>query len=166
MDKLIAWLPENIPPTDETTIVHGDFRLDNMVFHPTEPRILAVLDWELSTLGHPLADFSYHCMSWHIPPGKFRGIAGLTSPRSASRASASTSTCTASAPAARASTPSVLGFLPRLQPVPHRRHLQGIAKRVLDGTAASEQAREAGARAPPLAELGWSQVESILKRAS
>src|SRR6185503_6035018 len=77
MNKLIAWLPNNIPPGDDTSIVHGDFRLDNMIFHPTEPRILAVLDWELSTLGHPFADFSYHCMSWHIEPGQFRGIAGL-----------------------------------------------------------------------------------------
>jgi aminoglycoside phosphotransferase (APT) family kinase protein len=77
MDELIAWLPQHIPPGDDTAIVHGDYRLDNMIFHPTEPRILAVLDWELSTLGHPAADFSYHCMSWHIPPGQFRGIAGL-----------------------------------------------------------------------------------------
>ena len=80
MDRLIDWLPKNIPAGDETTIVHGDYRLDNMVFHPTEPRILAVLDWELSTLGHPLADFAYHCMSWHIPPGevpRHRGPADL-----------------------------------------------------------------------------------------
>jgi len=77
MDRLIEWLPRHIPPGDDTSIVHGDYRLDNMIFHPTEPRILAVLDWELSTLGHPAADFSYHCMSWHIPPGRFRGIAGL-----------------------------------------------------------------------------------------
>src|SRR5438046_4779094 len=62
MDALIAWLPENIPAGDETTVVHGDYRMDNLIFHPHEPRILAVLDWELSTLGHPLADFSYHCM--------------------------------------------------------------------------------------------------------
>src|SRR5438270_7818389 len=78
MDRLIAWLPENIPAGDETTVVHGDYRMDNLIFHPTEPRIIAVLDWELSTLGHPLADFSYHCMAWHIPHGPgARGIAGL-----------------------------------------------------------------------------------------
>ena len=75
--NLIAWLPDNIPAGDETAIVHGDYRMDNLIFHPTEPRILAILDWELSTLGHPLADFSYHCMSWRIPPGQFRGIGGL-----------------------------------------------------------------------------------------
>ena len=60
MDRLIEWLPRNIPPGEITAIVHGDYRLDNMIFHPTEPRVLAVLDWELSTLGHPMADFSYH----------------------------------------------------------------------------------------------------------
>jgi aminoglycoside phosphotransferase (APT) family kinase protein len=74
-------LPSNTPSSakDESlvSIVHGDFRLDNMMFHPTEPKVLAVLDWELSTLGHPLADFSYHCMAWHIKPGSFRGIGGL-----------------------------------------------------------------------------------------
>ena len=81
MDQLMAWLPANIcrrAARDESmvSIVHGDYRLDNLMFHPTEPRVLAVLDWELSTLGHPLADFSYHCMAWHIPPGSFRGIGG------------------------------------------------------------------------------------------
>ncbi len=81
MDRLMDWLPQHIPAMarDEslTSIVHGDYRLDNLMFHPTEPRVLAILDWELSTLGHPLADFSYHCMAWHIPPGAFRGIGGL-----------------------------------------------------------------------------------------
>ena len=76
MDRLIEWLPQNIPPGDETALVHGDYRLDNLIFHPSEPRILAVLDWELSTLGHPLADFSYHCMMWQLPPGTFRGFGG------------------------------------------------------------------------------------------
>src|SRR5947207_13046786 len=77
MNSLIAWLPKNIPPETGTTVVHGDFRLDNTIFHPGEPRILAVLDWELSTLGEPLADFAYHCMSSHTPPWQFRGIGGL-----------------------------------------------------------------------------------------
>jgi aminoglycoside phosphotransferase (APT) family kinase protein len=69
MEQLIEWLPNNIPPGDKTTIVHGDYRLDNMVLHPTEPRVIAVLDWELCTLGDPLADFSYHLMNWVMPPG-------------------------------------------------------------------------------------------------
>lgn len=76
MDALVAWLPKAIPAGDETTIVHGDFRCDNMIFHPTEPRILAVLDWELSTLGHPLADFAYHAMMYRMPPDIVAGLGG------------------------------------------------------------------------------------------
>ena len=67
MEKLIDWLPKNLPKNEDTTIVHGDYRLDNMVLHPTEPKVIAVLDWELSTLGDPLADFSYHLMNWVMP---------------------------------------------------------------------------------------------------
>jgi aminoglycoside phosphotransferase (APT) family kinase protein len=81
MDKLIDWLPRNIPATARdasmVSVVHGDYRLDNLIFDATEPRVRAVLDWELSTIGHPFADFSYHCMAWHIQPGQFRGIGGL-----------------------------------------------------------------------------------------
>ena len=82
MNKLIEWLPKHIPrgspeASERASIVHGDYRLDNLIFHPTEPRVLAVLDWELSTLGDPLADFAYHCMAWHVDPSQFRGIAGL-----------------------------------------------------------------------------------------
>ena len=77
MENLIKWVPENIPESEETSVVHGDYRLDNTIFHPQEPKILAVLDWELSTLGHPLADFAYHCMTWRLVPGEFRGIGGL-----------------------------------------------------------------------------------------
>lgn len=80
MDALIEWLPGNIPAGDETAIVHGDFRCDNMLFHPTEPRVVAVLDWELSTLGHPLADFCYHLMVYRMPPGFSTGLAGLGLP--------------------------------------------------------------------------------------
>ena len=76
MDRLIEWLPVNIPQGDATAIVHGDFRLDNMIFHSTEPRILAVLDWELSTLGHPMADFAYHMMTWRLSGDEFRGLRG------------------------------------------------------------------------------------------
>jgi aminoglycoside phosphotransferase (APT) family kinase protein len=74
MDRLMAWLPEHVPAGDEACLVHGDFRLDNMIFHPREPRVLAVLDWELSTLGHPLADLAYNCMPYQAP---FRGAPAL-----------------------------------------------------------------------------------------
>jgi aminoglycoside phosphotransferase (APT) family kinase protein len=77
MDALVEWLPGAIPPGDETTIVHGDFRCDNMIFHPTEPRVVAVLDWELSTLGHPLADFAYHAMMYQMPGNIVAGLAGV-----------------------------------------------------------------------------------------
>ncbi len=76
MDRLIEWLPTKIPEGEETRIVHGDFRCDNMIFHPTEPRILAVLDWELSTLGDPLADFAYHAMMYRMPPDIVAGLGG------------------------------------------------------------------------------------------
>ena len=79
MQRLIAWLPAQVPTQDDepVTLVHGDFRLDNLVFERGEPRLRAVLDWELSTLGHPLADFAYHVMSWHIAPGFLAGLGGL-----------------------------------------------------------------------------------------
>lgn len=77
MDMLVEWLPENIPSGDESSIVHGDFRIDNMIWHATEPKILAVLDWELSTLGHPLADFAYHLLMYALPPHIIGGIKGL-----------------------------------------------------------------------------------------
>jgi aminoglycoside phosphotransferase (APT) family kinase protein len=77
VDRLIEWLPANIPPGDETAIVHGDYRLENMIFHPTEPRVLAVLDWELSTLGHPLADLAYNCMTYYMTYGGMRCLRGV-----------------------------------------------------------------------------------------
>src|SRR3546814_11246142 len=76
MDRLLDWLPANMSASEETSIVHGDFRIDNMIFHPTEPHVIALLDWELSTLGHPLADFTYHTMMYHMPPHIVAGLAG------------------------------------------------------------------------------------------
>ncbi|MCX7892972.1 MAG: phosphotransferase [Burkholderiales bacterium] len=162
MDNLIAWLPQNIPPGDETSIVHGDYRLDNLVFHPTEPRILAILDWELSTLGHPLADFAYHCMSWHIPPGTFRGIAGLDLAALGipSEAEYVAAYCRRTG---RESIPHWDFYIAynmfRLAGI-----LQGIMKRALDGTASSQQALETGRRTRPMAEMGWTIVEERILR--
>jgi aminoglycoside phosphotransferase (APT) family kinase protein len=154
MDKLIEWLPQHIPPGDDTAIVHGDYRLDNMIFHPTEPRILAVLDWELSTLGHPAADFSYHCLSWQIPPGKFRGIAGLDLPAlgipSQDEYIAAYSRRTGRT-IRREDFDFYLAYnLFRLAGI-----MQGIMKRYVDGTAASSQALENGKAARPMAEMAW-----------
>jgi aminoglycoside phosphotransferase (APT) family kinase protein len=154
MDNLIAWLPNNIPPGDETSIVHGDYRLDNMIFHPTEPRILALLDWELSTLGHPLADFSYHCMSWHIPPGQFRGIGGLDYKALGipSEAEYIARYCERTGKTIRQQD---FGFYLAYNMFRLAGILQGIMKRYVDGTASSEQALKAGKSARPLAEMGW-----------
>jgi aminoglycoside phosphotransferase (APT) family kinase protein len=77
MDHLMAWLPANMPDDSETTIVHGDFRLENLIVHPTEPKVIAVLDWELSTLGHPLSDLAYNCLPYHWPQESFGDMRGL-----------------------------------------------------------------------------------------
>ncbi|MEW6693360.1 putative aminoglycoside phosphotransferase [Tepidimonas thermarum] len=161
MDALMAWLPAHLPPQarDESlvSIVHGDYRLDNLMFHPHEPRIVAVLDWELSTLGHPLADFSYHCMSWHIAPGAFRGIAGLdlaalgipSEDEYIERYCEQTGF--ADPQALRRDWPFYLAYNAfRLAAI-----LQGIAKRVELGIASSAQARQSAAGARPLAQLAW-----------
>jgi len=166
MNNLIAWLPKNIPPETATTVVHGDFRLDNAIYHPSEPKILAVLDWELSTLGDPLADFAYHCMSWHIPPGQFRGIGGLDLQSlgipSEQEYVASYCKRTGRSGIDQSHWDFYLAYnLFRIAAI-----LQGILKRVVEGTAASAHAGDAGSRAHAMAELGWKQVEKILRRAA
>jgi aminoglycoside phosphotransferase (APT) family kinase protein len=166
MDNLIAWLPENIPPETGTSVVHGDFRLDNDIFHPAEPRILAVLDWELSTLGDPLADFAYHCMSWHIPPGQFRGIAGLDLPSLGIPTETQYVARYCDRTGRGAIDPSHWDFYLAYNLFRIAAILQGIMKRVVDGTAASAHARDAGQRARPMAELGWRQAQKILRRAA
>lgn len=161
MDRLIDWLPQRLPAgaRDErqVAVVHGDFRLDNLVFAPDAPRVVAVLDWELSTLGHPLADFSYHCMAWHIPPGMFRGLGGLDLAALGIPSEADylrrycERTGRADAQALMADWTFYLAYnLFRLASI-----TQGIAKRVVDGTASSAQAKATGAATRPLAELAW-----------
>ena len=166
MDNLIGWLPKNIPPEAGTTVVHGDFRLDNTIFHPTEARILAVLDWELSTLGDPLADFAYHCMSWHIPPDKFRGMGGLPIEELGIPSEASYVKRYCERTRRAAIDPLVWDFYLAYNLFRIAAICQGIAKRVLDGTAASQHAQEAATKTVPLAQLGWQQAEKILRRAA
>jgi aminoglycoside phosphotransferase (APT) family kinase protein len=161
MDKLMAWLPANMPASakDESkvSIVHGDYRLDNLMFHPTEPRVLAVLDWELSTLGHPLADFSYQCMGWHIPPGTFRGIGGvdIASLGIPSESEYIHRYCNRSGLTTPADLKADWNFYLAYNMFRMAAILQGIAKRVEAGTASSEQAKINGAGARPMAELAW-----------
>ena len=162
MDNLIEWLPKNIPPGDETAIVHGDYRLDNMSFHPTEPRVLAVLDWELSTLGHPMADFSYHMMTWHLSPTEFRGLLGHDLKTLGIPTEEEYLEMYLWQTGSDAATSSEWGFYMAYNMFRMAGILQGIMGRVVAGNAASAQALEAGKRARPMAELGWKQVEKIL----
>ncbi|MGH8679524.1 MAG: phosphotransferase [Burkholderiales bacterium] len=161
MENLIEWLPKSIPPGDETTIVHGDYRMDNVIFHATEPRILAVLDWELSTLGHPLADLAYHCMAWRLTPGEFRGIGGvdLAALGIPSEQEYVAMYCERTARSGIENWDFYMAYnMFRLAGI-----LQGIMGRVKDGTAASAYAAEQGKRARLMAEAGWRQVEKILR---
>ena len=163
-ENLMLWLPKNIPPGDETSIVHGDYRLDNLIFHPGEARIVAVLDWELSTLGHPLADFSYHYMTCHIPAGVFRGLAGAKIAQLGIPAETEYVAAYCKATGRSAIDPTHWDFCMAYNLFRLGAILQGIAGRVKDGTAASAQAKAMGEAAGPLAELGWKQVERILSR--
>jgi aminoglycoside phosphotransferase (APT) family kinase protein len=153
MDALIEWLPAHVPPGDETAVVHGDFRLDNLIFHPVEPRVLAVIDWELSTLGHPLADFSYLCMGWHIPPGAFRGIAGLDLDALGIPAEQSfvDRYCERTGRGRIEHWNFYLAYnLFRIAAI-----LQGVYKRATQGLASADNALAAGAKARALAQIGW-----------
>ncbi|BEU96793.1 phosphotransferase [Acidovorax sp. DW039] len=162
MDRLMEWLPAHMPASarDETqvSIVHGDFRLDNLMFHPTEARVIAVLDWELSTLGHPLADFSYHCMSWHIPASLGRGIAGqdLAALGIPDEDSYIRSYCERTGIATPDALRADWNFYMAYNMFRIAAILQGIAKRVEAGTASSAQAKASGETARPMAQLAWS----------
>jgi aminoglycoside phosphotransferase (APT) family kinase protein len=159
MERLIEWLPAHVPAADETSLVHGDYRIDNVIFHPTEPRILGVLDWELSTLGHPLADFAYHCMTWRVTPDEFRGIKGhdldaLGIPQEAPYVEAYRRRT------GRESLPDWDYYLAfnmfRMSAI-----LQGILARARQGNATSAQAEATGRLARPMAEAGWRQISAL-----
>jgi len=157
MDRLMAWLPENLPPENPPRVVHGDFRLDNMILHETEPKVLAVLDWELSTLGDPVADFTYHCMQWHMPDtGSGAGTGSLVH---MDLASLGIPTIDAYIEAYERRTGLTVGqhldfyfaynFF-RLGAI-----LQGIVGRVRDGTAANENAAAMASLIHPLSDKAW-----------
>ena len=157
MEQLIEWLPAHIPPAGPPRLVHGDYRLDNMILHASEPRVLAVLDWELSTLGDPLADFTYHCMQWHMPHSdsgagtgslvgfdlKALGIPSLSDYVDAYVAR------TGLDPRPYLAVYSAYNFF-RLAAI-----LQGIVGRVRDGTATNENAPARAQMVRPLAVTAW-----------
>ncbi len=159
MDRLIEWLPAHVPEGEETRIVHGDYRLDNVIFHPSEPRILAVLDWELSTLGNPLSDFAYHMMSWRLGQAAYRGLAGhdLAALGIPGEDEYRLMYCQRTGRGAIAHWDFYMAYnMFRLAAI-----LQGIMGRVVEGTAANARARETGARARAIADAGWQQVEAL-----
>jgi aminoglycoside phosphotransferase (APT) family kinase protein len=160
MDRLIEWLPVHIPAGIETSIVHGDFRVDNIIFHPTEPRVLAVLDWELSTLGHPLADFAYHLMMYRLPPRIITGLVGsdLLALNIPSEADYVAAYCRRTGREGIPHLDFCVAFnMFRLAAIFH-----GIKGRLARGTAASAHAQEYAAGVEWMAELGWTQAQHAM----
>jgi len=159
MDRLIDWLPQHVPGGDETAIVHGDYRIDNVIFHPTEPRVLAVLDWELSTLGHPLSDLAYQVMAWRLTPQQFRGLKGcdfeaLGIPTEDEYVAAY---CRRTG---RATIPDwdvyLIFNMFRIAAILH-----GVLARALQGNAASRNAVETGSRARLVADTAWEMAQRV-----
>ncbi|MEX1147627.1 MAG: phosphotransferase family protein [Sphingomonadales bacterium] len=156
MDRLIEWLPDNIPDDEETTIVHGDYRIDNLIIDAHTPKVLAILDWELSTLGHPLADIAYATMLWRLPEDLFNGLKGrdlkaLGIPAEEDYVAAY---CERTGRSHIANWDFYLIYnIFRLSAI-----MQGIMGRVVAGTAASDHARSYGRMAKPLAEVAWAEV--------
>lgn len=157
MDRVIDWLERNMPGEDgQFGIVHGDFRIDNMIFHPTEPRVIAVLDWELSTLGHTGADFAYNAMMYHMPPHIVAGLSGSPLPAGIPDEGSYVATyCARTGKEAMADFGYYLAFnYFRLAAIFH-----GIKGRVIRGTAASANAAQRARAFPELAAIAWSLAQ-------
>ncbi len=158
MDRLMDWLPQHAPASARSAVVHGDYRLDNLVFAHDAPRLLAVLDWELSTIGDPIADFAYHCMAWHLAP-PLRGLGDLAGSDLARLGLPSQAAYLASYCARRGLppvSPAEWGFYMAFNLFRAAAIAQGIMARAVQGNAASAHALEAGRQARQLAELGWA----------
>ena len=160
MDHLMAWLGEHVPPGDETTIVHGDYRVENLIFHATEPHVIAIVDWELSTLGHPLADLAYNCLTYHLSPEALgRPDEGTDGDREGipDEASYVASYCRRTGRDGIPNWNFYLAFsMFRLASI-----LQGVYARALQGNAASAYAKQRGAAARLVADRGWAIATSI-----
>ncbi len=163
MERLVEWLPAHLPPgldNEPGTLVHGDYRIDNLIYHPTEPCVLAVIDWELSTLGHPLADLAYHLMAWRVAPDEFRGLKGhdLAALGLPGEAEHLARYLAASATAGRAASPEVMDYLMAFNMFRMAAILQGILARSLQGNAVAGDSHATGARTRRMAEAGWRQA--------
>ncbi|PZO20429.1 MAG: phosphotransferase family protein [Burkholderiales bacterium] len=159
MDNLIGWLGDRIPRQLGTSIVHGDYRLDNVIFHATEPRIVAVLDWELATLGDPLVDFAYHCMTWHLALGTHRTLAGAN--LAALGIPGETEYVALYCQHTGREVDAVLEhwqFYLAFNMFRFAAIQQGVARRALDGNAANSKAREVGSRVAVTAAAGWAMA--------
>lgn len=160
MDRLLEWLPTHIPAGDEASIVHGDFRCDNMIFHPTEPRVLAVLDWELSTLGHPLADFAYHAMMFRMPPDIVAGLGGVDLDALGIPSEAEYLAAYCQRTGRPLMTEADYAFYVAFNFFRLAAIFHGIKGRVVRGTAASAHARERAASFPKLVALACESMEA------
>ncbi|MEZ5894138.1 MAG: phosphotransferase family protein [Parvularculaceae bacterium] len=157
MNNLMKWLPTAIPTDDATSIVHGDYRFDNAIMHPSEPKVLAVLDWELSTLGHPLADFTYFLMVWHMPKTVRGGLLGvdLAAAGIPSLDDAVARYCARTGRDGVSDINFCLAYnMFRLGSI-----AQGVYARALAGNASSSKGLELGAQVRPLAVLAWSYAQ-------
>ena len=152
----MAWLPAHIPPGDETAIVHGDYRVENLIFHPTEPRIVAIVDWELSTLGHPLADLAYNCLTYHLPAEALGRVEQVEQDREGlpDEQAYVAAYLRRTGRTAIANWNFYLAFsMFRLASI-----LQGVYARGLQGNAASAYALQRGAAARLIADRAWALV--------